>query len=394
MRDLVLSDIMSTIIRPARFLPRRARLAARDDRGARRARVADHGQDGGRSLRRRAGVAARGDRRTRHAAARAGARRSSAGGVRLRRVADPAARPLRHGLAGRPARAHAAHAIERPAARPGRVRHEGGIAIAMLATRALLETGARALAPHRHAVDDRRGDRQRDVARGDRGRGARAARRCWCSNRRCRAAPSKTSRKGCGELPARRCAASPRTPASSRRRARAPCRSWRTRFCAINALQDLARGISVNVVQVSRRHCGRTSSRTRRAPWSTCACRRRRPRREVEAAFRSLRAGRRADDASRRRGGVRPAAAGTQRPASRVCTMRLEMSLASSGRSSAKAAPAAARTGISPPRSGVPTLRWARRGRRRRARAARTRRHRRRCADRAALVAGLITRIK
>ena len=54
---------------------------------------------------------------------------------------------------------------------PGVFDMKAGIAIAMLATRALLEAGA-ARSPHRHALDDRRGDRQRVVARGDRGRGA------------------------------------------------------------------------------------------------------------------------------------------------------------------------------------------------------------------------------
>ena len=70
---------------------------------------------------------------------------------------------------------------------PGVFDMKAGIGIAMLATRALLETGARVRASARHALDDRRGDRQRVVARRHRGRSPAKRRRSWSSSRRCRA---------------------------------------------------------------------------------------------------------------------------------------------------------------------------------------------------------------
>ena len=60
----------------------------------------------------------------------------------LRNLADPAARALRYGVAGRPARPHAAHSNERAAPRSRRVRHEGGYRARHACARALIETGA------------------------------------------------------------------------------------------------------------------------------------------------------------------------------------------------------------------------------------------------------------
>ncbi len=225
-------------------------------------------------------------------------------------VADPAARSLRHGLAGRPARAHAARAVERPAARPRRVRHEGGDR-------------------HRHAGD----------ARAARSASASLSHRIvmlWTTDEEIgsetsRAAieeeaarsaavlvlePSlpggalKTSRKGCGSYQVDGARRRRARRASSRRRARAPCRSWRTRFCAINALQDLARGISVNVVQVTRRaaverHPGRGACHRRRARADG-------GRRGGSGGGVPRSAARRRADDDRGARRVRPAAAGTQ----------------------------------------------------------------------------------
>ena len=55
---------------------------------------------------------------------------------------------------------------------PGVFDMKAGIGVAMLAVRALHAVAAAPLPTHRDAVDDRRGNRQRHVARGDRRRGA------------------------------------------------------------------------------------------------------------------------------------------------------------------------------------------------------------------------------
>ena len=219
----------------------------------------------------------------------------------------------------------------------------------MLATRALLEAGAALGSPHRHALDDRRGDRQRVVARGDRGRGA-------AERRRARAGAVAARRRGedvaerLRLVSARSSAAWPRTPASSRRRARAPSRSWRTRFCASTRCRISARGVSVNVVQVSgglRSNVIPDEARAIvdvRVPTAAAAAEKSTPPFAPCAPSTAARRSRRAAASTVRRWNA---------PTwSSVCTNRRAMSRGSSVWIWPKAAPAADRTGISPPRSG------------------------------------------
>ena len=189
------------------------------------------------------------------------------------------------------------------------------------------------------------------VARGDRGDGARAATPSSCSSRRCRAAPPRPAARACGEYRADR---------ARRRRARRPrpgegrerdSRAGAAQIVDVAALQDLDRGISVNVGRVAG---GTRTNVDRRS---------------------GARRGRRAGADGGGRGDARPAAAALQRrparhaagaqgrrierpplertpagrPALRACAGRRAPA---SARSWARVGPAAGRTGISRPRSG------------------------------------------
>ena len=90
----------------------------------------------------------------------------------MRHVADPDARPFRYGVAGRSTGSHAADARRRTATRTRRLRHESRHRHRHARHARAARNRHTPPSPHRHAVDDRRGDRQRVVSRGDRRRGA------------------------------------------------------------------------------------------------------------------------------------------------------------------------------------------------------------------------------
>ena len=112
------------------------------------------------------------------------------GGVAGRGPARAAARPLRHGLAGRPARAHADRRTRRPAVRAGRARHEGRPGDWRSRPRgSLAAERCRPVAPARHDCSRRPTRKSAARRRGPASSGSRArARPCSCSNRRCPAA--------------------------------------------------------------------------------------------------------------------------------------------------------------------------------------------------------------
>ena len=302
--------------KPPRFLQRRARLAARDRRGARP-------RSSRRPRTRRPSIAAapswrRASRRsaarvTRLARAERGDhicwRNSACGGA-----ADPAARSLRYGLAGRPARAHAADADGRPPARPGRLRHEGRHR-ASRCSRCARSSRPRPRSSHRIVMlwttDEEIGSGTSRAAIEEEARAERA--RCWCSSRRCPAARVKTSRKGCGELSSSRSAASPRTPGIEPEKGasavhelahqilahqRAP--GSRARASRVNVGPGVAAGSRSNVIPDEARAIVDV-----RVPTADAAA-------EVDAAFRGLRpVDARTHDRGARR--LRSAAARTQR---------------------------------------------------------------------------------
>ena len=335
------------------------------------ARVADDRQGRRRPVRRRARRAARGDRRTGDAIAAKRSWRSPARGIRLRRVAGSAARPFRHRLAGRPARPHAAHAVGRPPARPGRVRHEGRHRDrdARHARAARDRRGCRS--PHRHALDDRRGDRQR-TSRAAIEDEARRSSAVLVLEPSLPGGALKTSRKGCGSYQLTVHGVSAHAGIEPQKGASA-VQELAHQILRVNALQDLERGISVNVVQVSgglRSNVIPDEARAIvdvRVPTASAAA-------EIDAAFRGLRAidSRTTVEAPRRH---RPSAAGTHRPRG-----------ASVQAGARRRAGAGARPGRRRHRRRLgrefhrrargSNIRRPRRRRRRRARPSRTRRHR------------------
>ena len=139
---------------------------------------------------------------------------------------------------------------------PGVFDMKAGIAIAMLATRALLESGPRI--DHRIVMlwttDEEVGSESSRAAIEDKARRSRAV---LVLEPSLPGGAVKTARKGCGsyQLVIRGVAAH---AGIEPQRGPARFRSWRTRYCAINALQDLARGITVNVVPGRRAAFGRT----------------------------------------------------------------------------------------------------------------------------------------
>ena len=177
---------------PADLLPgaeHARRLAARRPSRPRRARIAEHRQGRRRSLRRGAGAPPRGARRgTVAPARRRRARRPPARRVRAADAAGPAARPLRHGLAGRPARAHAASRGGRAAARSGHLRHEGrhrAWRCSRCARCRSCDRHVRRASSMLWTTDEEIGSAtSRATIEAERPR----ARRCSCSSRRCRAA--------------------------------------------------------------------------------------------------------------------------------------------------------------------------------------------------------------
>ena len=226
---------------------------------------------------------------------------------------------------------------------------KAGIAIAMLATRALLEAGPSTRSPHRHALDDGRRDRQRVVARGDRGRGAPQPRGSGAGAVAARRRGEDVA-QGLRPVPASR----PRRRGARRhrpvRRARARFTSWRTRSVACIACRTngagcrstsgtVSGGTRANVIAEEARAVIDVRAQTRNEAMMFDS------RRSPSDAERSA-------DAPR----GRPAGSTARRwnaPSSwSVCTSRQGTSRGNSGMTWPKAAPAAVRTGISPPRSG------------------------------------------
>ena len=343
-----------------------------------RARIAEHGQGRGRPLRRRAGARLDGARRgasTRLTAARA--RQPSAG-------ASSAAAPSQILLLGHFDTVWPVGQLERMPLRgddgrlygPGVFDMKAGIAVAMLAMRALARTprspACRASSccgrPTRKSAAARRAPRSRT-------RRARSAARSSCSSRRCPAARARPAARACGEFEltvhgvAAHAGLDPGKGASA-------IHELAHQIVAIDALQDLERGVS------RQRRPGRpAASRTNvvagrrarapidvRVPTMADAA-------AVEAGCGALRpaAGRARGSSSSAGGFDRPPLERT--PAGRrVCTSwRAAVARDLGAGAGRRWRPAAGRTGISRPRSGF-RLRRTGPARRRRARAARTRR--------------------
>ena len=225
------------------------------------ARIAEHRQGGGGSLRRRARRHAARRRRARSTRCRSRSAattcaRSSPGGPRR----GAAARPLRHGLGRRPDRAHAAARGGRPAVRPRRLRHEGGIAWRMLGdarrcgTRPPLQhrrwsccgrPTKRSAARRRARRIEARGARER------RGPGARAV----AARRRREDTP-----QGLRRVRADRATASPRTRASIRRKGASAIHELAHQIVALEALAGSRRGDQRQRRRRRGRNAGRTSS--------------------------------------------------------------------------------------------------------------------------------------
>ena len=189
-------------------------------------------------------------------------------------------------LAGRPFRARGRQA----ATGPGVFDMKAGLAIAAAGRCARSRTGVRA-APGRDraARDQRRGDRQRDVA------ARRSKTRPWRSEAVLVLEPSlpggalKTSRKGCGEFVLRVDGRAPRTPGSSRRRAPAPFSELARQILAHRSAAGPRRAARRSTSASSGAGPAPTSSPPRPRPSSTCASRRRPRRRRVTGAMRALR---------------------------------------------------------------------------------------------------------
>ena len=200
--------------------------------------------------------------------------------------ADPAARALRHGLAGRPARsACRCRATAIGSSGPGVLDMKAGIALGMLATRALFE-----LAPRRPTTrvvmlwttDEETGSQTSRAlleteARAERGR-ARA--RAGAARRRAQDQPQGVRRVR--DRRARRAGARRRRSGQGRQRhPRAGAPDPRRRDAAGSGARRLGQRR-----RHRRRHAARTSSRPRRAPTSTCARRSMADAERVDAAIR------------------------------------------------------------------------------------------------------------
>ena len=174
--------------------------------------------------------------------------------------------------------------------RSGRLRHEGGLAIGMLAVRVLLdEQCAAASRPRRHCCSRRPTKRSAAAARRGDDRAAGAQRRGRARARAVAAGRRRQDRaQGRRRIRGRARTASRRTPASIPARARARSTSWRGRFWRIERLSDPARGTHGqrrrhrrwHAAQRRRRARARDGRRAHRAPGG---------RGRVEAAFGGLR---------------------------------------------------------------------------------------------------------
>ena len=255
---------------------------------------------------------------------------------------------------------------------PGVFDMKAGIAIAMLATRALLETGPRL--DHRIVMlwttDEEIGSESSRAAIEDEARRSRAV---LVLEPSLPGGAVKTSRKGCGsyQLTVRGVAAhagiEPQKGASA-------VQELAHQILRVNALQDLARGISVNVVQVSgglRSNVIPDEARATvdvRVPTAAAAA-------EIDAAFRAP-ARRRRPDHGR---GDRRASTGRRwnAPAtSSVCTSRRSDVARELGQELAEGGTGGGSDGNFTAALGIPTLDGLGADRRRRACASRTRRHR------------------
>ena len=225
---------------------------------------------------------------------------------------------------------------------------KAGLALGMLALRALGETGTGVARPRHVPRDQRRGDRQRLVAIRDRGRGAaqrgRAGARAVAAGRRAEDQPEGLRR-------VRRCASTgvPAHAGIEPEKGASAIHELARQILAIEALQDLARGTTLNVGVIARRHADQRRRRRGRG-------RRRRARRDDgRGGAGRRRDGRPAAPRSRARACRSPAAStgrrSSARRASSGCSPRAGGGRRTGATTWAKARPAEGRTETSRPRS-------------------------------------------
>ena len=236
----------------------------------------------------------------------------------------------------------------RPAVRPGHLRHEGRHRDGHARRAGAARAAAAGVRRDRDALDDRRRDRQPDVAGAHRGRSAAEP-----GGARARAplpgGAAKTSRKGCGEFEldvhgvAAHAGLEPGKGASA-------IHELARQIVALEQLQDPAARHHRQRRRRQRRHPRRTSPPRRPARRSTSGCRRWR----TPAGSSSRCSGSQpvnARDPHRRQGRFRSAAARANGRRSCVCTRSPGRWRRRSDGHWAKARRAAAPTGISRPRS-------------------------------------------